>query len=137
MPDRVSYGWCLSKYIIVPAANDIESLRTQPSVPFLVIGAFSMLRTVSFDYQAALEVYEVDDVASDNLLALELVTSKSMASEDRPKASFGLSRFAAHSLGTLQQAIAPSPCSLRELPLSRKGRGVRKSRAAHCSRHQP
>ena len=86
-----------------------------------------MLGTVGLDNQPILEVDEIDDVPVELLLTLELEATQTLRSQYRPQPALRLGRMLAHPFGAFEQyriGNAPSPCSLRELSLSRKGRGI-------------
>ena len=84
-----------------------------------------MLRSVSFNNQAVFKINKINYVVANLLLPFELETGQAMTAQDRPDTAFSFGGVAPHLLGAVEQALAPSPWPLRDLSLSRKGRGSR------------
>ena len=140
VPDRIRDCVGIGERFVVPESDHFEALRSQPFIAIDVISVISMLRTIRFNNQAPLEIYKVDDVPTEYLLPFEFEAREAVAAKDRPYTALGLGGVCAHSLGAIEHGCmgcAPSPCSLRELSLSRKGRGVSLAGCGHGSRQKP
>ena len=79
--DAVAVG----ENVVVPEAQDMETLRGQISITFAVIGIFTMLAAIGFDDQPMFETNEVGDVeVVDNLLTSPSEALETSGTEDRP-----------------------------------------------------
>ena len=81
LPDRVADGLGLEENIIVPKAEDLESLAPKMGVAFSIIVVIKMLTTVGFHNQAVIEVDKIGDGPVDYDLPFEFVTGKAFRSE--------------------------------------------------------
>jgi hypothetical protein len=82
--------------VIVPEAQDAKTLPLEIGIAATIVRVFAVLATIDFDDQSLSQTYEIDDVMIDRQVSFELISGKTLRSQDLPQASFRGSRFGAH-----------------------------------------
>src|SRR5690606_19359149 len=82
----------LPQYLMVPETQHPIPPRDQIFIPLAIpAGLLHMLPTIQFDHQEMLQANEVDDVAADGLLSLELESHEALGTRAVPRRrSYGL-----------------------------------------------
>jgi hypothetical protein len=108
--------------VVVPETQHAEALCRQMGIAFQITGIIVVLPAVGLDDQSPCQTNEIDDVAVDRQLALELVAGEAFRAEDLPQAVLSRRRLRAHLLRTFAQQLlsAPLPAASR-LSLPRRG----------------
>src|SRR6186997_1241704 len=125
---RVGYhfhhGLGIFQDIIIPEAQNPKPLALQPLITTTVGRAVGVLTSVRLDDDFPIEADEIEDVAPDRNLALELVSAETVCTQKIPKPPFGIGHLRSQPLG-LDKWHAPSPGSLRSPPSPTRGEGNR------------
>jgi hypothetical protein len=115
--------------VIVPEAKDLKTSCTQPRVALPIPCTVRMLTTIDLNHQRSIEACEVDDVAAERNLPLELVTCETMSAQPVPQAPFGVAHVAAQCLDVRGPQV-PLPARSRSPPSPLRGEGTRAARSA-------
>lgn len=81
----------VSEHVVIPKSQNEESLIAKPPITsFVIICLLSVLSAIKFDNQSLLQAYEIDDVASQRLLATKFATVKLPITKLLPEQSLGI-----------------------------------------------
>jgi hypothetical protein len=88
--------------LVIPKANHVKASRAQPlGSPHVVLCGvrFTMLRSIEFEDEFAIEADKVDDVRADGRLAAEFVTLELLGAQQSPEGLLGASHLVAEAAG--------------------------------------
>ena len=106
------------KDVIVPEAEDSETLAAEIGIAPHRRSALGVLPAVRLDDQRSLETGEIDDVRRDDVLALELERRQSAVAKHGPEAPLGGCRIGAHFASPVAQFAARWRSSFEGTPLT-------------------
>jgi len=91
LTNRFENSLCLTEDFVIPESEYVEALLLQECrAKFVGVNALSVLPTIDFNHQRVLQAYEVNDVAADWHLSLELQAQKTMRAQVIPKAQLSV-----------------------------------------------
>ena len=130
----------MEQNVVIPESQQAIIMLDEPFIADHVVRAFRMLASVHLDNEVTFPANEVDDIATNRLLADEFVTAQAARPQSMPQRIFRICRGTAQASGALclrlscpaRAARAPHPdcCAIRPLP----ARGERWSKRLARSR---
>ncbi|HUL67018.1 MAG TPA: hypothetical protein VLW55_20640 [Burkholderiaceae bacterium] len=82
--------FCPLEHVVVPEANDSESVLPKPCIACRVSFILHMLPAIDFDDESRSQTHEVDHVGAERLLTLELETRETARAEMAPQQRLGV-----------------------------------------------